>query len=156
MTTAHRTVMITGAAGHLGRAVAEAFDAQGTALVLLDRSADRLQQAFGGAGPRSLLLPTDLLDRAQVAEAVRGGAEGFGRIEVLCNLPGGLHMAERSKSPCQPFWPLPGHFPATCATSHFPATSQPLPGRTSQPLRKTCFFEISALGHSPATSRSYL
>ena len=58
MTSAHRTVMITGAAGHLGRAVAETFDTQGAALVLLDRSADRLQQAFGGPGQRRLLLPS--------------------------------------------------------------------------------------------------
>lgn len=94
MTTVQRTVMITGAAGHLGRAVAEAFDDQGADLVLLDRSADRLQQAFGGPGPRRLLLPTDLLDRAQVADAVRAGAEHFGRIDVLCNLAGGFHMGE--------------------------------------------------------------
>ena len=94
MTTAHRTVMITGAAGHLGRAVAEAFDAQGDALVLLDRSADGLRAAFGEPGPRRLLLPTDLLGHAQVADAVRSAAERFGRIEVLCNLAGGFHMGE--------------------------------------------------------------
>jgi len=41
-----RVVMVTGAAGNLGRAVARAFQAAGAKLVLVDRAADRLQPLF--------------------------------------------------------------------------------------------------------------
>jgi NAD(P)-dependent dehydrogenase (short-subunit alcohol dehydrogenase family) len=94
MSPERRTVMITGATGHLGRAVAETFAAQGAALVLLGRRADGLRRAFGAPGPGRLLLPTDLLDRPQVAAAVQAGVERFGRIDVLCNLAGGFRMGE--------------------------------------------------------------
>ena len=40
-------VLITGAAGQLGQAVASAFHRQGARLVLLDRDADALRKAFG-------------------------------------------------------------------------------------------------------------
>jgi NAD(P)-dependent dehydrogenase (short-subunit alcohol dehydrogenase family) len=74
--------------------VAQAFAEQGASLQLLDRSADGLQRAFGDLDPQRLLLPTDLLDRAQVAAALRAGVERFGRIDVLCNLAGGFAMGE--------------------------------------------------------------
>ena len=43
-----RTVMITGAAGNLGRAVASAFRMQGANLVLLDINAGALDEAYPG------------------------------------------------------------------------------------------------------------
>jgi NADP-dependent 3-hydroxy acid dehydrogenase YdfG len=41
-----KVVVITGAAGNLGSAVARAFEAQGARLVLLDRKEGRLQEIF--------------------------------------------------------------------------------------------------------------
>jgi len=89
-----RTVVITGAAGNLGRAVAAAFDGRGARLVLVDRNREALVQAFGADGERRLLAPTDLLDAAQVEATVRGAAERFGRIDVLANLAGGFSMGK--------------------------------------------------------------
>jgi NAD(P)-dependent dehydrogenase (short-subunit alcohol dehydrogenase family) len=87
------TVMITGAAGHLGRAVAASFEQQGARLVLVDRHADALEATFG-VEPRRALLAADLLDREQVQVALAAAVERFGRINVLCHLAGGFRMGE--------------------------------------------------------------
>ena len=94
MTKPPRTVMITGAAGNLGRAVAAAFAQEAANLVLVDLTSDSLERAFGAATPAMQFVPTNLLDAAQV-QASAGAALGrFGRIDVLCNLAGGFRMGE--------------------------------------------------------------
>lgn len=57
-----RTVLITGAAGRLGQAVAAVFGERGARLVRLDCDATALHRAFGGAAD-AILLPVDLMDR---------------------------------------------------------------------------------------------
>ena len=94
MSTDNRTVMVTGAAGNLGRAVADAFAATGANLVLLDRGAAQLRDAFGEEGPHRLFLTVNLLDAAQAADALKSAAKRFGRVDVLCNLAGGFRMGE--------------------------------------------------------------
>ncbi|MDO8248643.1 MAG: SDR family NAD(P)-dependent oxidoreductase [Rhodoferax sp.] len=89
-----QTVMVTGAAGNLGQAVAAAFAAQGARLVLLDRQVDSLRAVFGEAGADRLFLPADLLDAQQVAAALAAAVGRFGRVDVLCNLAGGFRMGE--------------------------------------------------------------
>jgi NAD(P)-dependent dehydrogenase (short-subunit alcohol dehydrogenase family) len=66
-----RTVVITGAAGNLGRAVADAFRELGDNLVLLD-----------------VRTGTDLMDPKSVQAAIRQCE----RIDVLCNIAGGFRM----------------------------------------------------------------
>jgi NAD(P)-dependent dehydrogenase (short-subunit alcohol dehydrogenase family) len=82
---ADRTVVITGASGNLGRAVAAAFEERGASLVLLDRHAT-------DAGAKHLSLALDLLDAKAVQAAVDKTIERFGRIDVLCNIAGGFRM----------------------------------------------------------------
>jgi NAD(P)-dependent dehydrogenase (short-subunit alcohol dehydrogenase family) len=88
------TVMITGAAGNLGRCVAATFLAGGAKLVLVDLRRDSLAQAFGAEDERRLFAPVDLLEQAQVDGAVKAAVDRFGRIDVLCNLAGGFRMGE--------------------------------------------------------------
>jgi len=76
-----RTVMITGAAGNLGRALAQAF--KGDALVLLDLQGSDLGDGF---------IATDLLDPKSVQAAVDQALARFKRIDVLCNIAGGFRM----------------------------------------------------------------
>lgn len=93
MGTDRKTVCITGAAGHLGAAVAAWFEREGARLVLLDRDAGLLRTRFGHL-PDAVLLPADLLDRAAVAAAVADALARVHHIDVLCHLAGGFHMGE--------------------------------------------------------------
>jgi len=76
-----RTVLITGAAGNLGRAVASAF--ADDELVLLDMKRGNLQDT-----DRQRFVAVDLLDTKSVQAAV----DQCKRIDVLCNIAGGFRM----------------------------------------------------------------
>jgi NAD(P)-dependent dehydrogenase (short-subunit alcohol dehydrogenase family) len=89
-----RTVMLTGAAGNLGRCVARSFHASGANLVLVDLRRESLEEAFGAEDERRLFAPTNLLEQEQVNGVVKAAIERFGRIDVLCNLAGGFRMGE--------------------------------------------------------------
>ena len=89
---AHRVVMITGAAGNLGQAVARAFQAAGARLVLVDRRPDRLQRLFPelAASPDHFLATSvDLTDQVAVKGLVDEALSRFGRIDALANTAGG-------------------------------------------------------------------
>jgi NAD(P)-dependent dehydrogenase (short-subunit alcohol dehydrogenase family) len=94
MNFSEQVVVVTGAAGNLGRAVAQAFAAHGAALVLVDQRRDGLEKAFGTESERRLFAATDLLDQAATDGTVRRAIERFGRIDVLCNIAGGFRMGE--------------------------------------------------------------
>ena len=89
-----RTVVITGAAGNLGRAVAEAFAARGANLVLVELKNEALQRVFGTGDSRRLLAAANLLEQAQLDAMAMQAVERFGRIDVLANLAGGFRMGE--------------------------------------------------------------
>jgi NAD(P)-dependent dehydrogenase (short-subunit alcohol dehydrogenase family) len=92
MTSAIKTVLVTGAAGNLGRAIAEAFEARGANLVLLARTKESLAAALGAESERRLFVAADLLDQIALDSAVRLARERFRRIDVLCNIAGGFRM----------------------------------------------------------------
>lgn len=85
-----KVVLVTGAAGGIGQALASAFAAQGVQLVLADRDADRLQDfAAELAGQMSVMaLPCDLGDDAAVAGLAAAVRERCGRLDVLINNAG--------------------------------------------------------------------
>ena len=89
-----RTVMITGAAGNLGRAVAAAFAQDAANLVLVDLTRDSLERAFGAEAQTLQFAPTNLLDAAQVQASVDAALDRFGSIDVLCNRAWGFRMGE--------------------------------------------------------------
>jgi NAD(P)-dependent dehydrogenase (short-subunit alcohol dehydrogenase family) len=92
MPFSRQTVLVTGAAGNLGRAVADAFFERGASLVLLARRREDLTQAYVSANERRLLASANLLDQAEVDAAVASAIERFERIDVLCNIAGGFRM----------------------------------------------------------------
>ena len=87
-----RIVMVTGAAGNLGRAVAKAFSERGATLVLLD------------AKPGDSILQTDLRDARSVQQAIERTLERHGRIDVLCNIAGGFRMGPSVHETPDPDW----------------------------------------------------
>jgi NAD(P)-dependent dehydrogenase (short-subunit alcohol dehydrogenase family) len=87
-----QVVMVTGASGNLGQAVAARFRQDGATLVLVDLDRQRLEQQYGPENERQRFAAADLLDRAEVAAAVKDAADRYGRIDVLCNIAGGFRM----------------------------------------------------------------
>jgi NAD(P)-dependent dehydrogenase (short-subunit alcohol dehydrogenase family) len=82
-----RTVMLTGAAGNLGRAVAAAFAAAGANLALLDLKRGNLQDS-----DHQFFVEADLLAPASVQSAVDKTLQRYAGIDVLCNIAGGFRM----------------------------------------------------------------
>jgi NAD(P)-dependent dehydrogenase (short-subunit alcohol dehydrogenase family) len=88
----NQAVVIGGASGNLGQAVARAFHAAGANLVLLDRAPDRLAKLYPDLAdsPEHLLLgAVDATDAESVEQALGETMEQFGRIDVVANTVGG-------------------------------------------------------------------
>ncbi len=88
-----KVVLVTGAAGNLGVAVAQAFQLAGAKLTLVDRAADRLPRLFPEmvySPEHHLAVSVDLTDPDAVKRAVDETIQRFGRIDVLANVAGGF------------------------------------------------------------------
>jgi 3-hydroxybutyrate dehydrogenase len=85
---AGRVVVLTGAAGGIGAALAAAFAAQGARLVLLDRQYARLAAMAAALPAEALLLEAELTDDASVAVAVARLRAPWDTIDALVNNAG--------------------------------------------------------------------
>jgi NAD(P)-dependent dehydrogenase (short-subunit alcohol dehydrogenase family) len=83
-------VVITGAAGILGAAVARAFLSAGASLALMDRAAASQDPLKGVAGSHVFLDGVDLTDLVQARQAMDMAASKLGGIDVLVNIAGGF------------------------------------------------------------------
>ncbi|HEX6704193.1 MAG TPA: SDR family oxidoreductase [Albitalea sp.] len=95
-TTTSRGIVITGAAGALGQAVAQHFLDEGARLALIDQGLDRLRQVFQGradAAPH-LLLAADVSSDESMADAAQRIEASVGRIDVVVHVAGGFEMGE--------------------------------------------------------------
>lgn len=95
MRLAHRKVMLTGAAGGLGRAIAARLAAEGADLCLIDLiDTSEVGEAVRAAGRRAILAQADVSDRPAVDSIVARVNDEWGGIDVLVNLAGvGSHGA---------------------------------------------------------------
>jgi NAD(P)-dependent dehydrogenase (short-subunit alcohol dehydrogenase family) len=88
-----RIVVVTGAAGHLGRAVVAKAAAAGARLALLDRSPDRLDPVAAEAENVIRLSGLDLTDSREVEQALGAVTDRFGRLDgVVCTV-GAFHAS---------------------------------------------------------------
>lgn len=92
MENQRRTILITGASGNLGRALAAQFASTGAQLVLVDLDLERLRQAYGEESTSQMLAAANLLVQDEVNAVVRAACAQFGGIDVLCNIAGGFRM----------------------------------------------------------------
>lgn len=85
-------VVVTGAAGGLGSAVAHRFDRAGARVVLLDIDAQRLS-VVADALPGALSRVCDLTDFEECNAAVAATINRFGGIDLLVNIAGMTHRS---------------------------------------------------------------
>lgn len=83
-----RVAVVTGGAGDIGRAAARRFAAAGAAVVLVDRDADRLDDARAEIAGDTLAVTADVRDGTAVRAYVTAALDRFGRIDVLFNNAG--------------------------------------------------------------------
>jgi NAD(P)-dependent dehydrogenase (short-subunit alcohol dehydrogenase family) len=94
LTFENQTIVVTGAAGNLGRAVAASFHATSARLILVDASMEFLNNGFPGDDDRLVKVAVDLLDRVATLNALAKVHAEFGKIDSLVALAGGFHMGD--------------------------------------------------------------
>jgi NAD(P)-dependent dehydrogenase (short-subunit alcohol dehydrogenase family) len=81
-------VVVTGASAGLGRAIVERFARDGSAIGLMARGRERLEDAkrsVESLGGRGIVLPLDVADAAAVEQAAQTVEREFGEIDVWIN-----------------------------------------------------------------------
>ncbi len=87
----NRVVLVTGAAGGIGRAVAERFAREGAQVTVNDLSEDAVRtvvDSITAAGGRALAVPADVSDAVQVDAMFTLVEAAFGYVDVLYNNAG--------------------------------------------------------------------
>ncbi len=87
----NRVAVITGASRGIGRGIAEAFLAQGAAVVISGKSKDKGDQALEemGAGDRAYFVQCDVREREEVKNLIDATKNQYGSVDILVNNAGG-------------------------------------------------------------------
>jgi NADP-dependent 3-hydroxy acid dehydrogenase YdfG len=91
-----KVVVITGASSGLGEATARLLSAEGAAVVLGARRADRLRSLadeLNDRGGKAIAITTDVVHREQVQALVDKAVQTYGRIDVMINNAGLMPQA---------------------------------------------------------------
>jgi len=89
----NKVAVITGAGKGIGAGIARAFAEAGADVVLAARTESDLQQVAEdiiALGRRALVVPTDVLDFAQLQQLADASMADFGRIDIVVNNAGGF------------------------------------------------------------------
>jgi len=95
-----RVALVTGASGGLGLRFAEVLAANGAAVALVARRADKLQAAkdkIEKAGGKAVAVEADVLDRAAMNNAFDQAEKAFGIVTILVNNAGVAHSTRATE-----------------------------------------------------------
>lgn len=86
-----RVAAITGGSAGIGRAIAEAYLAEGASVALFARNRDKGEAALAemDAGTRGLFVAGDAMNKSDIEGFVDATAARFGRLDILVNNAGG-------------------------------------------------------------------
>jgi NADP-dependent 3-hydroxy acid dehydrogenase YdfG len=101
-TLAGTAALVTGASSGIGAATAKALAAQGAAVALLARRADRLADLktdIESAGGTAFVVAADVTDAEQVAGAVQLTVEELGRLDTVVNNAGLMQSGPAAEAP---------------------------------------------------------
>jgi NAD(P)-dependent dehydrogenase (short-subunit alcohol dehydrogenase family) len=86
-----RVAVITGGTRGIGRGIAEAFAAQGAAVVLSGKSREKGEQALDemGVGDRAMFMPCDVRRQEDVNNLIDQAAQRYGSVDIMVNNAGG-------------------------------------------------------------------
>lgn len=102
-----RHVVITGAAGALGRAVASRFAGEGARLALIDLDLQHLQSVFAHPDPASggyLLHAADVTSDTAMEHVAAGVLGAMHHVDVLVHVAGGFEMGEHVHAISRQSW----------------------------------------------------
>lgn len=91
-----KVALITGGGTGIGRAIALAFAREGASVAVAGRRLEKLREVtreLEKAGGKGLAVECDVTRASEVERAVRGTTERFGRLNVLVNNAGTLHVS---------------------------------------------------------------
>jgi len=89
-----QVVLVTGAAGNLGHALAVESAARGARCVLLDVHEARLREVYGSDSDKQVVIAADNFDVEALRAALQDAAQRVGAISVVFNTVGGFAMGE--------------------------------------------------------------
>lgn len=101
-TLTHTAALVTGASSGIGAATAKALAANGAAVALLARRADRLAELkaeIESAGGTAVVVTADVTDAEQVTGAVQRTVAELGRLDILVNNAGLMQAAPAAEAP---------------------------------------------------------
>jgi NADP-dependent 3-hydroxy acid dehydrogenase YdfG len=96
--------LVTGASSGIGAATARALAADGAAVALVARRADRLDEIktdIESAGGTAVAVPADVTDAEQIAAAVQRIVSELGRLDTVVNNAGLMRMAPAAQASLQ-------------------------------------------------------
>lgn len=84
----NKVAVVTGGASGLGRATVEALAARGAKVMILDRDAQRGEEAAAAIGASVAFTQTDVTDEASVQAVIDATRDAFGAIHLCVNCAG--------------------------------------------------------------------
>jgi NAD(P)-dependent dehydrogenase (short-subunit alcohol dehydrogenase family) len=92
-----KVALVTGGARGIGRAICEAYVAEGAKVAVADRLAHEAEETAAALGPNAMAVTMDVTDLGAISAGVKAVEAKWGGIDVLVNNAGIFNMASIDK-----------------------------------------------------------